>query len=57
MIMHHAELLLAEKGAHIGILEMRKHASWYLQGTKDASKLRRAMNEITTIDELKALLG
>lgn len=56
MILRHAEMLIEEKGEHIGMLEMRKHASWYLQGAKEATKLRRALNDISTFEELSRLL-
>lgn len=56
MILRHASLLIEEKGLRTGILEMRKHAAWYLQGTPGASKKRRALSEINSLDELKCVL-
>ncbi len=55
-ILCHAEKLCALKGEHVGILEMRKHASWYLQGQENAVKTRRRLNEIKTIEELRNIL-
>ncbi|MBQ7581333.1 MAG: tRNA dihydrouridine synthase DusB [Lachnospiraceae bacterium] len=56
MILRHAEMLCEHKGEYIGMREMRKHASWYTQGLKGASKLRGKLNEIEHFDELKFLL-
>jgi len=56
MILRHARLLIETKGEHIGTLEMRKHASWYLQGQKNATKMRKELNEVSSYEELEALL-
>ena len=50
--MRHAELLVEELGPKLGILHMRKHASWYTKSFPGGSKLRLAL---TTIDSLEAL--
>ncbi|SCZ75972.1 tRNA dihydrouridine synthase DusB [Acidaminobacter hydrogenoformans] len=36
--------LIEEKGEHVGVLEMRKHAAWYLKGIHGAAKLRTMIN-------------
>ena len=56
MILLHAQMLIACKGEYIGMREMRKHAAWYTQGVKGASKFRGALNEIESFDQLRALL-
>lgn len=56
-ILRHAEMLIALKGEHTAILEMRKHAAWYLSGQKNASAVRRALNEVSTMEELKEILA
>ncbi|MBR5339139.1 MAG: tRNA dihydrouridine synthase DusB [Lachnospiraceae bacterium] len=55
-ILQHAKMLIAFKGEHTAILEMRKHAAWYLSGQKHAAEVRRKLNEVSTMDELRALL-
>ena len=55
-ILRHAQMLIAHKGEYIGMREMRKHASWYTQGIKGASGLRRELNAIEHFDELKSIL-
>ncbi|MBO4901735.1 MAG: tRNA dihydrouridine synthase DusB [Lachnospiraceae bacterium] len=56
MILRHAQMLIEHKGEYIGIREMRKHASWYTQGLKGASKMRGKLNEVEHFDALKSLL-
>lgn len=36
--------LIEEKGDHVAVLEMRKHAAWYLKGIHGAAKLRTVLN-------------
>ena len=56
-ILRHAEMLIAQKGEHTAILEMRKHAAWYLSGQKNAAAIRRGLNEVSTFAELKEILA
>lgn len=51
IILKHAKLVEKEKG-NIGMVEMRKHLCWYVQGMEGASKLR---NEFVQIDDLSNL--
>ena len=39
MILRHAEALIRLKGEHLALLEMRKHASWYLRGIPGAAEI------------------
>ena len=55
MILRHARMLIEEK-PHTGILEMRKHAAWYLKGYPGATHLRAAVSSVSTWDELRKLL-
>jgi len=55
-VLRHAELLTEYKGEHIGIMEMRKHAAWYLQGFPGVGKLRREISNISSLSELTDLL-
>jgi nifR3 family TIM-barrel protein len=56
-ILRHAEMLIALKGEHTAILEMRKHAAWYLSGQKNASSIRRSLNEVMTLRDLQEILA
>lgn len=55
MILRHAKMLISHKGEYTGIREMRKHASWYVGGYRNAAKLRAKINEVESYDELCAL--
>lgn len=39
----HFERLLEDKGDHIGVLEMRKHAAWYLKGIRGSAAAKRTI--------------
>lgn len=56
MILRHAEIHVGYVGEYAGIREMRKHVAWYATGFKGASKLRGAVNEVETMEQLKELL-
>lgn len=56
MILDHAALQLACKGEYIGIREMRKHVSWYTAGYPNSAKLRQRINEVESMEELKAVM-
>jgi tRNA-dihydrouridine synthase B len=55
--LRHFELLLKNKGEHTGLLEMRKHASWYIKGLKNAAKVKNELNHAKDIEAFKALLN
>lgn len=49
---HHLELSVAEKGEHLGVIEMRKHFIGYLKGFSEAKRRR---NEILSLSEKDAI--
>ncbi len=51
----HAEAVLADKGEH-GIIELRKHIPFYLQGVRGAAALRQKVTGVQTLSELRRLL-
>ncbi|MDK2868606.1 MAG: tRNA-dihydrouridine synthase [Clostridiales bacterium] len=53
----HFELLVKYKGAHIGALEMRKHAAWYFKGIPNAAYYKNNINRTTTVEEVKCVLA
>jgi nifR3 family TIM-barrel protein len=57
LLLEHAELLAATQGATAGLRELRKHTGWYLQGFPVGRDLRRALNQVDTLDEVRALLA
>ena len=52
----HFDLLVEFKGEHIGVLEMRKHAAWYLKGIRGGAVIRNSINRTTSADTLRSLL-
>ncbi len=54
-MLRHAKLQIEFKGDYLGIREMRKHAAWYTAGYKGASKLRGAINNVESYDDLENL--
>lgn len=57
MLLCHARMQIEFKGAYVGIREMRKHAAWYTSGYYGATRLRRALNEIESYEQLEELMG
>ena len=56
LILEHLNLEIEDKGEHVAIMEMRKHIGWYIKNTKDASKMRTKVNQITDKNELVKIL-
>ncbi|MGD8192460.1 tRNA dihydrouridine synthase DusB [Brevibacillus ginsengisoli] len=53
----HAKRLIDLKGPRVGVLEMRKHAAWYLKGLPGSTHTKNIINTVETEDDLrKALL-
>lgn len=56
MIFRHAQLQTEQFGEHMGILQMRKQVAWYTAGYPHSSGLRREVNSVETMEQLKSLL-
>ncbi len=54
MLLRHAAAETAEKGKR-GIVELRKHLSFYLRGTPGAASLRARLNQCETLEELEEI--
>ena len=52
IIIKHINLEVEAKGENVAVKEMRKHLTYYVKGTKDASKIRVKINSIEKKDEL-----
>ena len=57
MVLRHAALLLEYKGEYTGIREMRKHVSWYTAGYPHSAKIRGRINEMESLEDLRAGIG
>jgi len=56
MILKHLNLLVNYKGEYTAIREMRKHIAWYIKGINNATEIRRSVNQIENLYELKELI-
>lgn len=52
IIIKHINLEVEAKGENVAVKEMRKHLTYYVKGSKDASKIRVKINSIEKKDEL-----
>ena len=51
----HADLMYESKGDH-GIIEMRKHLSWYMRGFVGAPEVRAGLVRVETLDQIRAII-
>ncbi len=51
-LLKHIENLVAKKGKHIAMLEMRSHGPWYLKGLPGASKIKTRIVSSESIEEI-----
>ena len=57
MIIRHLNELCELKGEIPAVMELRKHVGWYTKGMRGSSALRRRVNNIHTVEELKEVLN
>ncbi len=55
-ILRHAKMLCDLKGEYVAMLEMRKHAAWYIRGTENAAGLRKKLSALKTMEDLEHAL-
>ncbi len=53
----HMDRLIDLKNEHVAVMEMRKHAAWYLKGLRGNAKVRNKINECSTREEIVDLLN
>lgn len=56
MIKKHVRLLMETKDEKRALLEIRSHASWYLKGINNSSKLKQEIFKVKSVNELINLL-
>ena len=56
VILEHALDECEFKGEYTAVREMRKHIAWYTQGMKHACEIRRRVNGIESMDEIRTLV-
>ena len=55
-LLEQGKLVCEYKPEKIAMLQMRKHASWYIKGYKGAAKLREKCANLVSLDGLKELV-
>ncbi len=53
----HVEMLVMEKPERVALLQMRKHAGWYIKGLYGAAEMRGRFNRVKTRDEMISLIN
>ena len=56
LLKRHAEMLSKEIPERLAVLEMRKHAGWYIKGLKKSSEIRCEINKVDSLELLYVLL-
>lgn len=56
MMIRHLEMLAILKGEAVAVKEFRKFVVWYTKGLHGAAKLRQAVNNIESIDQMREVL-
>ena len=56
LALEHIDRMIAFKGPHLGVIEMRTHLGHYIGGVRGASGMRRELNAARTAEEQKTLL-
>ena len=54
--LEHLSYIIEDKGENVGVLQARKHLSWYLKGIRGSAKLRDEINRSESFDEVKEML-
>jgi len=57
MLIYHMDMEIQYKGEHVGIREMRKHASWYLKGLPGSCEIKNKIFTMTKKQEIENLLN
>lgn len=52
-IHRHLQEIVALRGEHVGVREMRKHLCWYSKGLPGGAEFRTRVNQLTKVDEVK----
>ena len=57
VLLLHFEKILGYKGNRIGVNEIRKHASWYIKGMRNAADYRNEIMRTQDPDEMKKIIS
>lgn len=56
VMIKHVEKMCEYKGEHMGMLQSRKHMSWYLKGFKGAATFRNEAGKVSTLSDMYDLV-
>lgn len=56
VMLRHLDMLVAYKGEHLGIREMRRHGAWYTKGLHHSAELRLRFNQAVCKEDFIAVL-
>lgn len=56
MILRHGQMQIEFSGEYMGIRQMRKYVAWYTAGMPHSAAIRRASNEIESLEQLETIL-
>jgi tRNA-dihydrouridine synthase len=54
--MLHMDRLIALKGEHVAVKDMRKHFAWYLKGLRGSAEVKNRIMEVTERKQVAAIL-
>lgn len=54
--LEHLSMLVQSRGERQGVLEMRKHAAWYIRGLRHAAQVRNHLNRAAGFQEMREIL-
>jgi len=57
VMQQHLTYVLSAKGEYVAVREMRKHVAWYLKGVKNSAEVRREVNTVKDVADLRRLLA
>jgi len=57
VLVDHARLLVDHLGPRRGMLQFRKHPGWYLLGYPVGREARRALNQVSRVDQLESIVA
>ncbi|HIR26402.1 MAG TPA: tRNA dihydrouridine synthase DusB [Candidatus Choladousia intestinigallinarum] len=57
MMFRHLDMQVKYRGEYSGVREMRKHISWYTAGFPNSARLRQAINQAETAEQMRVLLN
>ena len=56
-LLQQGELMCKYKDPYIAMLQIRKHAAWYIKGLRGAARLREKCSHITSFEHLKEMVA